>query len=103
MNPLQGCTVAVIGAGTMGAGIAQVAAQAGHRVLLHDARQGAASEAKAKLGKTFDGLVAKGKLDIAAATARTDDERTAVRGAARMITAKLWPELGDLLDGDDEA
>lgn len=42
-------------------------------------------------------------LDIAAATARTEEERTAVREAVRMITAKLWPALGDLLDGDDEA
>lgn len=42
-------------------------------------------------------------LDIAAATARTDEERIAVREAVRMITAKLWPELGDLLDGDEEA
>jgi hypothetical protein len=42
-------------------------------------------------------------LDIAAAAARTDDERCAVANAVRMITTKLWPELGDLLDGDDEA
>ena len=42
-------------------------------------------------------------LDIAAATARTDRERSAVNAAARMITSKLWPELGDLLGGDDEA
>ncbi len=42
-------------------------------------------------------------LDIAAATAGTEEERVAVREAVRMITAKLWPELGDLLDGDDEA
>jgi len=42
-------------------------------------------------------------LDIAAATARTDEERLAVAEAVRMITAKLWPELGDLLDGGDEA
>ncbi len=42
-------------------------------------------------------------LDIAAAAARTDAERAAVKGASRMITVKLWPELGDLLDGDDEA
>ena len=42
-------------------------------------------------------------LDIAATTARTDEERLAVREAVRMITARLWPELGDLLDGDDEA
>jgi hypothetical protein len=42
-------------------------------------------------------------LDIAAATARTDDERNAVRTAVLMITLKLWPDLGDVLDGDDEA
>ena len=42
-------------------------------------------------------------LDIAATTARTDEERLAVRKAVRMITTRLWPELGDLLDGDDEA
>jgi len=54
--------VAVLGAGAMGAGIAQVAAQAGHRVLLYDARTGAADEARAKLAATLDGLAAKGKL-----------------------------------------
>ena len=42
-------------------------------------------------------------LDVAAATARTDDERTAARDAAEMITGKLWPQLGDLLEDDDEA
>jgi len=42
-------------------------------------------------------------LDMAATMARTDAERSAVRDAAHMITAKLWPDLGDLLDGDDEA
>ena len=39
-------TVAVIGAGAMGAGIAQIAALAGHRVQLHDTRFGAADAAK---------------------------------------------------------
>ena len=37
--------VAVIGAGSMGRGIAQVCAQAGMTALLFDSRQGAASEA----------------------------------------------------------
>ncbi|NBT79663.1 MAG: hypothetical protein EBT04_14710, partial [Betaproteobacteria bacterium] len=41
--------VLVIGAGIMGAGIAQVAAQAGHPVFLFDLREGAASKSKEKL------------------------------------------------------
>jgi 3-hydroxybutyryl-CoA dehydrogenase len=67
---LQGAPVLVVGAGIMGAGIAQVAAQAGHAVQLFDAREGAADQAKAKLAATLDGLVGKGKLaaDAAAAT-----------------------------------
>ncbi|HEY4958247.1 MAG TPA: 3-hydroxyacyl-CoA dehydrogenase NAD-binding domain-containing protein, partial [Caldimonas sp.] len=55
--------VFVVGAGIMGAGIAQVAAQAGHAVRLFDARDGAAAAAHAKLVATLDGLAAKGKLD----------------------------------------
>jgi 3-hydroxybutyryl-CoA dehydrogenase len=54
--------VLVVGAGIMGAGIAQVAAQAGHRVMLFDARAGAAAEAKDKLAISLQALVAKGKL-----------------------------------------
>lgn len=54
--------VLVIGAGIMGAGIAQVAAQAGHRVTLYDTRPGAAGDALIKLRFALDGLVAKGKL-----------------------------------------
>ena len=52
----------VVGAGVMGVGIAQVAAQAGHTVMLYDAREGAASEAKTRLAKSLDALVTKGKL-----------------------------------------
>ena len=65
--PLQGAPVRVVGAGIMGAGIAQIAAQAGHAVRLFDAREGAATEAKARLGKSLDGLVAKGRIDAASA------------------------------------
>ncbi len=61
--------VFVVGAGIMGAGIAQVAAQAGHAVRLFDARAGAAAAARAKLAATLDGLAAKGKLDPAEAQA----------------------------------
>ena len=55
--------VGVIGAGAMGAGIAQIAAQAGHRVQLFDTRMGAADAAKAAIGETLATLAAKGKLD----------------------------------------
>jgi 3-hydroxybutyryl-CoA dehydrogenase len=67
LKHLQGAPILVVGAGIMGSGIAQVAAQAGHPVLLYDAREGAAAEAKRKLVATFDGLVAKGKLSQEAA------------------------------------
>lgn len=60
--------VGVVGAGAMGRGIAQVAATAGHAVVLGDARSGAASEALASIAGALAGLVAKGKLDAAART-----------------------------------
>ena len=55
-------TVAVIGAGTMGSGIAQVAAQAGHPVILFDTRHDAVDKALAGLRRTLDKLVEKGRL-----------------------------------------
>tara|TARA_R110002020_G_scaffold170523_1_gene360254 strand:+ start:19908 stop:21332 length:1425 start_codon:yes stop_codon:yes gene_type:complete len=54
--------VAVIGAGTMGAGIAQVAAAAGHPVLLFDVADGAAQAAIANIGNGLDRLVARSKI-----------------------------------------
>jgi 3-hydroxybutyryl-CoA dehydrogenase len=66
---LSEAKVVVVGAGIMGAGIAQVAAQAGHRVGLFDAREGAAAQAMSKLAATLDGLVAKGRLSADAAQA----------------------------------
>src|SRR5712691_978384 len=47
----QDLSLAVIGTGVMGRGIAQVAAQAGVRTLLHDSRPGAAREAKDALSR----------------------------------------------------
>lgn len=55
-------SVAVIGAGTMGSGIAQVAAQAGHTTYLYDTRPGSVEQALGALRKTLDRLVEKGKL-----------------------------------------
>jgi 3-hydroxybutyryl-CoA dehydrogenase len=64
--------VLVVGAGIMGAGIAQIAAQAGHRVYLHDQRAGAAAQARTKLAGTFETLLAKGKLSAAESAAALD-------------------------------
>lgn len=55
--------IAVIGAGAMGAGIAQVAAQAGHPVRLYDNRRGAAAEGIRGVRRQLEGRVAKGKMD----------------------------------------
>jgi 3-hydroxybutyryl-CoA dehydrogenase len=54
--------MAVIGAGQMGSGIAQVAAQAGVSVILADASPELARRAVEKLGATLGKLVEKGKL-----------------------------------------
>ncbi|KNX39054.1 3-hydroxyacyl-CoA dehydrogenase NAD-binding domain-containing protein [Luteipulveratus halotolerans] len=67
--PLQSAPVAVVGAGAMGSGIAQVAAQAGHDVLLVDAVAGAAARAQERLRTTLDRLAAKGKISEADAAA----------------------------------
>jgi 3-hydroxybutyryl-CoA dehydrogenase len=56
--------VAVVGAGTMGAGIAQVAAVAGHPVIVYDAAEGAAGRAVAAVRGRVARLVAKGRLDL---------------------------------------
>jgi len=54
--------VAVIGAGTMGSGIAQVAAGAGHPVLLYDADETAASKAKERIADALARTVEKRRL-----------------------------------------
>lgn len=54
--------IGVIGAGTMGAGIAQVAAKAGHQVLLFDAAEGAAERGRDNIARGLQKLVARGKM-----------------------------------------
>ena len=54
--------VAVIGAGTMGSGIAQVAAAAGHPVLLYDADQAALAKAQEQIAGALARAVDKGRL-----------------------------------------
>lgn len=63
--------LAVVGTGTMGLGIAQIAAQAGAHVMLYDAKAGAAAQGVKELADTFERLAQKGKLDPQAAAAAT--------------------------------
>ncbi|MER3463712.1 MAG: 3-hydroxybutyryl-CoA dehydrogenase [Chitinophagaceae bacterium] len=58
--------VAVIGAGTMGNGIAHVFAQAGFRVTLIDISQEQLNKALATIGKNFDRQIAKGSINASA-------------------------------------
>lgn len=73
---------AVVGAGQMGSGIAQVAAQAGMHVLLNDMGLDRAQAGKAKIEKDLARLVEKGKLEA---------------GKAKEISSLITP-VGDLAD-----
>jgi 3-hydroxybutyryl-CoA dehydrogenase len=75
-------TVFVIGAGTMGAGIAQVAARAGQNVLIYDQRPGAVAKAIEEAASIWQTLVEKGKL--------TEVQRTEALG--RLIAAGALPD-----------
>ncbi|GGN03853.1 3-hydroxyacyl-CoA dehydrogenase [Streptomyces fuscichromogenes] len=59
-------TVGVVGTGTMGQGIAQVALVAGHPVRLYDTVPGRAAEAAAAIGARLDRLVEKDRMTAAA-------------------------------------
>lgn len=63
---------AVIGAGTMGAGIAQATAAAGWNTVITDARPEALPAALVAIGRTLDGAVKRGKM--------TGEDREAIRG-----------------------
>src|SRR5262245_32017056 len=54
--------VGVLGAGAMGSGIAQVAAVAGHAVVLQDVNEEAIARARAGTGKALARSVEKGRL-----------------------------------------
>jgi len=60
-------TVGVIGSGAMGAGIAQVAAMAGHTVIIYDTNAAALDKAHKSLAATLQKLEEKGKVPSASA------------------------------------
>ncbi len=86
-------SVAVLGAGTMGRGIAQTAAATGNRVKLLDATLERAGAARAAIGDGLAKLIAKGKLaagDAEATMSRIEavaDRQTAVRDADIVVEA----------------
>ena len=92
--------VAVLGAGTMGRGIAQVAAQAGHDVRLRDVDPRQLNAALANIKATLDKGVQLGKVTPTAASAALErirlqtDPRAAVQGAGWVIEAV--PEILEL-------
>jgi 3-hydroxybutyryl-CoA dehydrogenase len=80
--------VAVAGAGTMGAGIALVAATAGHGVLLYDAVPDAADRAIGRLAKDLAALVQRGKVTAADREARLSRLKS-VRDVTELAPAGL--------------
>lgn len=62
-------TIAVIGAGLMGSGIAQVSAAAGYEVVLRDVSDAATARGLAGITASYDKFVGKGKMDRADADA----------------------------------
>jgi len=70
--------VAVIGAGTMGNGIAHVFAQSGHQVALVDVNAAALERAQATIERNLDRLVAKERISV--------DEKAATLSRLRATT-----------------
>ena len=73
MTPLsQSTVIGICGAGAMGAGIAQVAATAGHKVIVFDSFDGALKRGRENVEKGAAALLKRGKIDEAKAEAIMD-------------------------------
>ncbi|NNC64720.1 MAG: 3-hydroxyacyl-CoA dehydrogenase [Gammaproteobacteria bacterium] len=86
-EPLAISTVAIVGAGTMGVGIAQSCLAAGFDVLLQDISDEQLDSAHAKIAKIFDAAVAKGRMDRET-------------GAALLAKLRTSSDPGDLASAD---
>jgi 3-hydroxybutyryl-CoA dehydrogenase len=71
--------VGVIGAGTMGNGIAQICAAAGYDVVMRDVEQKFCDRGMKTIGKNLDRLVSRGKM--------TEDDKAALLGRIKTTTA----------------
>ena len=89
--------VGVVGAGTMGAGVAQVAAAAGHPVLLFDSADGLAEQGIARIAAGLDRQVARGRMTPearAALLARVSPTATlAALAPARLVVEAIVENL----------
>ncbi|OIQ91685.1 3-hydroxyadipyl-CoA dehydrogenase [mine drainage metagenome] len=106
--------VAVIGAGAMGRGIAQVFAAADFGVTLCDSQPGVAAQAKDGVAKQLDRSVQKGSLQASAAAATlrritVGDALTAISGVTLVVEAiiedleakqKLFAQIEGLVSDD---
>ncbi|HEY0514421.1 MAG TPA: 3-hydroxybutyryl-CoA dehydrogenase [Thermoanaerobaculia bacterium] len=84
--------IGIVGAGTMGHGIAQVAAHSGYEVVLVDAAPEALERGRGQIGKGLERLVAKGKLaaedrDRALGRLTTGGDLAALAGADLVVEA----------------
>jgi 3-hydroxybutyryl-CoA dehydrogenase len=92
-------TIGVVGAGTMGAGIAQVAAQSGYGVVLYDITDEVVANAIGKLGATLQKLVEKGRMSAEERSAlleRITPTSTLATMKAAQVVIEAAPERLDL-------
>lgn len=93
-----GLVLGIVGTGTMGRGIAQIAAQAGITVRLFDTRPQAAEEARANVGAMLDSLATKGRMsaeEARAATLRLQPVRAeAELAGCHVVVEAIVEELG---------
>ena len=91
-------TIAVIGSGLMGRGIAYAAATGGFRTILHDVAADALDRACAQIRRDLDEAIARGKLtsaDAAAALRRLEPEQelSAAAGDADFVIEAVPEEI----------